>query len=210
MTDPADSPPDLEDAAPRFLALGDSYTIGEGVSPDERWPTRVAERLRGPGLEAHPDIVAVTGWTTDELTTGIEAADPEGPYDVVTLLIGVNNQYRSGDLEVYRREHAALLEQAIAFAGGDASRVVAISFPDWGVTPFAADRDRAQIALEVDAFNAVAQTTALEAGVAWVDVTTLSRTQGDLVAGDGLHPNGQAYAAWADRIAPALEDALAR
>lgn len=200
----------------RVLALGDSYTVGEGVASDERWPTRVAATLRERGLEvAEPEIVAATGWTTDELAAGIEAADLDPPYDAVTLLIGVNNQYRGGDLEVYRREHADLLDQAIAFAGGEPARVVAVSFPDWGVTPFAtqprpdgAGRDPAQIALEVDAFNEAARATAHGAGVAWVDVTLTSRTQGDLVADDRLHPSGDAYAAWADLIAPALEDAL--
>jgi lysophospholipase L1-like esterase len=191
------------------LALGDSYTIGEGVAPSERWPSRVADRLRARGLEVgQPEVVAVTGWTTDELAAGIEAADLGPPYDAVTLLIGVNNQYRGGDLEIYRREHAGLLRRAVAFAGGDTSRVVAVSFPDWGVTPFAADRDAAQIALEVDAFNGAARATALEAGVAWVDITPTSRTQGDLVAADRLHPSADAYAAWAERIAPALERAL--
>ena len=210
MTEPSDSPPTPPASRPlRVLALGDSYTIGEGVAPDERWPSRVAARLRARGLEvAEPTVVAVTGWTTDELAAGLEAAGPGGPYDAVTLLVGVNDQYRGVDLEVYRREHAGLLRRAAALAGGDAGRVVAVSFPDWGATPFAAGRDRAQIALEVDAFNDAARSAAGAAGTAWVDVTALSRTQGDDVAADGLHPSGDAYAAWADRIAPALEAAL--
>ena len=210
MTD-SDPNADLE-AGPgtlRVLALGDSYTIGEGVAPEERWPSRVAARLRERGLEvAEPTVVAVTGWTTDELGAGIDAADLEGDYDAVTLLVGVNDQYRGLGLEGYRRRHAALVDRAVAFAGGDPGRVVAVSFPDWGVTPFAADRDRAQVALEVDAFNAAARSNAGAAGVAWVDVTPLSRTQGAFVAPDRLHPNGAAYAAWTDRIAPALEAAL--
>ncbi len=151
----------------------------------------------------------MTGWTTGELDAGIDAAAPRGPFDLVTLLIGVNNQYRGLALDAYRAEYGALLARAVDVAGGEPGRVLAVSIPDWGATPFAADRDRAQIAAEVDAFNAAARSEARAAGVAWVDVTALSRTQGTLVVPDGLHPNAQAYAAWTDRIAPAARRALA-
>ncbi|MEM0962193.1 MAG: SGNH/GDSL hydrolase family protein [Bacteroidota bacterium] len=201
----------------RVLSLGDSYTIGEGVAPEDRWPSQLARALRQRGIEvADPEIVAVTGWTTDELDAGIDAADPAGPYDLVTLLIGVNNQYRGYPLGAYRSEYRALLDRSVGFAGGDPSRVVAVSFPDWSVTPFAGrppSEDapaphRQRVAAEVDVFNTAARQVAESAGVAWVDLAALSRTQGELVVDDGLHPDGTAYAAWVERIAPVAEGAI--
>src|ERR1039458_8430091 len=122
----------------RFLALGDSYTIGETVDSAGRWPVQLAKALRGRKLSVgDPEIVARTGWTTDELAAGIQNAAPGGPYSLVSLLIGVNNQYRGRDAEKYRAEFKSLLAQAVEFAGGKASRVVVLSIPDWGVTPFA-------------------------------------------------------------------------
>ena len=163
----------------RYLALGDSYTIGEGVEADERWPAVMVRLLRGSGLAvADPEIVAVTGWTTDELSAGIDAAAPRGPYDLVTLLIGVNDQYRGRGLETYAAGFDQLLARAVAYARGDARRVVVVSIPDWGVTPFAADRDRDTIAREIDLFNAVARRAAATSGAAWVDVTEASRAAG--------------------------------
>lgn len=209
MTRPT-TPPDDADSL-RYLALGDSYTIGEGVASEGRWPEGLAARLRAEGLNiAPPQIIAVTGWTTDELSAGIDAAGPQGPFDLVTLLIGVNDQYRERPEAGYRAEVGALLDRAVAFAGGDAGRVVAVSFPDWGVTPFgAADRrGPARIAEQVDAFNAIAQSEAQARDVAWVDITDISRQQGDRVVVDGLHPDATAYAAWTDRILPAARAAL--
>lgn len=205
--------PQLMPDAPRLLALGDSYTIGEGVTPAERWPAEVARRLRESGVDvADPVVVAQTGWTTDELDEGIDAADPAGPFGVVTLLVGVNNQYRGQGLEPYRSGFRDLLGRAIALAGGVPGRVVVVSIPDWGATPFGARDPRGpeQIAREVDAFNAVAREEAERAGAQWVDVTALSRTQGDAVVDDGLHPSAAAYAAWAEQIAPAVRLALSR
>ena len=173
----------------RILALGDSYTIGEGVAPGERWPNQL-------GL-GEPEIIARTGWTTDELNAAIDAAHPRGPYDLVTLLIGVNNQYRGRDADEYRREFAALLQRAIGFAGGDASRVLVVSIPDWGVTPFAQGRDRAAIAREIDRFNAINRAEAERVGAKYADVTGVSRQKPHLLAPDGLHPSGAMYAEWA-------------
>jgi lysophospholipase L1-like esterase len=207
--------------ARRYLALGDSYTIGEGVAPADRWPHLLAAALRAEGVPLQdPAIVAVTGWTTDELAAGLDAAEVDdpargaegrvaGPYDLVTLLIGVNNQYRGRDLANYRTEFRALLVRAVAFAGGEAGRVVVLSIPDWGVTPFARDRDRAQIAEAIDAFNAAAREEARAAGARWVDVTPVSRTQGARVVDDGLHPDGAAYAAWTALALPEARAALA-
>jgi len=206
------------DAGPtrRFLALGDSYTIGEGVDPAGRWPVLLARALRGEGLALEdPQIVATTGWTTDELRAGIEAAAPMGPFALVSLLIGVNNQYRGRPLEEYREQFAGLLERATGFAGGRADRVLVLSIPDWGVTPFArqSGRDLDQVARELDAFNAVARDTCDGRGVAFVDVTAHSRAHGAkpaMLADDGLHPSAAMYTAWAQLALPVARGLLSR
>ena len=196
-----------------FLALGDSYTVGEGVPTRETWPSVVAHRLRADGVPlADPTVIATTGWTTDELDAAIteRERDLAPPYDVVTLLVGVNDQYRGRGVDAYRAPFRALLVRAIGLAGGDASRVVVVSIPDWGVTPFAAGRDAGQIAAEIDAFNAAGHAEALSLGAAWVDVTEISRRWPAETADDGLHPNAAAYARWAEVIAPALRAAAVR
>jgi lysophospholipase L1-like esterase len=196
----------------RFLALGDSYTIGEGVDEGERWPVQLAALLRERGMQVgDPQIIARTGWTADELSAAIDDADPPGPYALVSLLIGVNNQYRGRAAEEYRAEFSALLRRAIGFAGGDASRVIVLSIPDWGVTPFADGRDRNQIASEIDAYNAVNRDEARRAGAHWVDVAPHSRAAGAdpaFLVSDGLHPSGRAYAEWARLALPAAVEAL--
>ena len=196
----------------RVLALGDSYTIGESVAPDERWPVQLVAALRARGLTVDDaQIVAKTGWTTDELNAAIDSANPQGPFDLVTLLIGVNNQYRDRDAEQYRGEFAALLKRAIAFAGGDARRVIVVSIPDWGVTPFAEGRDRAAIAAAIDRFNAINREETQRAGSRYVDITPGSRraaTDRSLVARDGLHPSGAMYGEWTSAILPEAVEVL--
>jgi lysophospholipase L1-like esterase len=190
----------------RILALGDSYTIGEGVAEAERWPMRLAATLRARGFSvATPKIIARTGWTTGELSAGIDAARPDSNYDLVTLLIGVNNQYRGRSDEEYRAEFRVLLERAIAFARGTASHVLVVSIPDWGVTPFANGRDRTGIARAIDRFNTVNREESTRAGARYADITPLSRrVAGDpsFAAGDGLHPSAKMYALWVDVILP--------
>ena len=185
----------------RFLALGDSYTIGEGVEPAQRWPVVLAARLRARHVNvADPEIIARTGWTTDELSAAITAASPAGAYGLVTLLIGVNNQYRGRDTTEYRAQFRDLLARAVALAGGAPARVLVVSIPDWGVTEFAEGRDRAAIGAAVDAFNTVALAEAVRAGCHWADITPLSRRHGmapGRLAADGLHPSASAYAEWA-------------
>ena len=190
----------------RFLALGDSYTIGEGIAEDQRWPNQWAASLRALGAEIEaPRIIAQTGWTTDELSAAMDALEPLGQWDLVSLLIGVNNQYRGRDLQNYREEFSALLERAIALAGGDAGRVLVLSIPDWGVTPFARDgnRDLARIADEIDDYNAVNRDVSESRGAVWRDITDLTRDFGarrDMLADDGLHPSGAMYALWVERL----------
>ena len=187
----------------RYLALGDSYTFGEGVEEHERWSVQLAARLRKEDIPlAKPDIVAETGWTTAELDAGIDEVGPQGLYDFVSLLIGVNNQYRERALDEYRQQFRNLLSRAILFADGVASRVLVVSIPDWGVTPFAEGRDCAVIAYEIDAFNDVNRQETERAGAGYVDITALSRTQGEMVVRDGLHPDGGAYSAWTELALP--------
>ncbi len=198
-------------AQARHLALGDSYTIGEGVGESERWPVQLAAALREAGLPmAAPEIIARTGWTTDELDAAITARRPQGPYDLVTLLIGVNNQYRGRSVEEYRVQFHGLLERAIGFAGGEASRVVVVSIPDWGVTPFNVDRDRATVAAEIDAFNAAARDAAQARAAAWVDITPASRADPSAVVADGLHPSAAMQAQWAALVLPVARAVLRR
>lgn len=196
---------------PTCLALGDSYTIGEAVAAHERWPAVLAQRLRHGGTPIdEPQIVAVTGWATDELAQGMDAAVLLPPYDLVTLQIGVNNQYRGRPADDYRAQFAGLLERAIALAGDRAARVVVASIPDWGVTRFAREqgRDRARIAAELDAYNALARAESERAGARFVDITGISRQHPELLADDGLHPSAAQYALWVEAIEPAVRAAL--
>lgn len=192
----------------RFLALGDSYTIGEGVPAAASWPFAVMRRLRADGIALDPPhVLATTGWTTDELAAGMDAAALNPPYDLVTLQIGVNDQYRGRDLDGYRDRFSALLQRAIALAGDAPGRVLVVSIPDWGVTRFARGQARSGkvIAAKLDAFNAAAREQVATAGAAWVDVTHVSRRCADapgLLAADGLHPSARQYALWAEAIAP--------
>jgi lysophospholipase L1-like esterase len=196
----------------RFLALGDSYTIGESVAAAERWPVQLAARMRAAGVAMeNPLIIATTGWTTDELADAIARRKPEGPFALVSLLIGVNNQYRGRGLDEYRTEFAALLEQAIAFAGGEPQRVLVLSIPDWGVTPFAANRHTERVASEIDAFNAVNAQESARLGARYVDITPISRQAAAdpaLLAADGLHPSGKMYTAWVEVALPAALAAM--
>lgn len=201
-------------AARRYLALGDSYTVGEGVDPAGAWPMQLAAALRAEGVPlADPAVIATTGWTTDELDAAIDAAAPAADFDLASLLIGVNNQYRGRSAEEYDAQFRALLGRAIGFAGGDPGRTFVLSIPDWGVTPFAAEsaRDLARISRELDAFNAIAAGHCRERGVAFVDITPASRARGAeraMLAADGLHPSAAMYAEWARLALPTVRALL--
>ena len=192
----------------KYLALGDSYTIGESVETTLRYPVQIADSLKKRGyLVEPPEIIAVTGWTTSDLKAGIKAADPKGPYDLVSLLIGVNNQYRGMDINIYRTEFGELLDQSIHFAGNDTGRVIVLSIPDWGVTRFASGRDREKIAREIDQYNAINKEITLSRGIVWLDVTAISRLAEQdetLIAGDGLHPSGRMYTEWVRVAVPEI------
>jgi lysophospholipase L1-like esterase len=188
----------------RMLALGDSYTIGESVQENDRWPMQLVDMLREAGNNFEkPEIIAKTGWTTDELIAAIKEANPQGPFDLVSLLIGVNNQYRGNSLSIYREEFEFLLRKAIDFAGGDIKKVIVVSIPDWGVTPFAEGRDREKIAQEIDAFNEANEQITESLGVTYVEITKDSRlaaTDLSLTAEDGLHPSSKIYKQWATEV----------
>ncbi len=199
-----------------FLSLGDSYTIGEGVSDLNRWPMQLADRLRRDSTDlADLDIIAKTGWTTNELQTAIAKSGNKNTYDLVSLLIGVNNQYRGRSLKRYRTDFRKLLQTAVTFAGGKANHVFVLSIPDWGQSPFAKEKkkDPVKIATEIDAFNAVAQDECQKAGIAFVDITPLTRTAaGDAsqFTDDGLHYSGKQMKLWAEQALPVAKGLLTK
>lgn len=195
-----------QNASLRYLALGDSYTIGEGVSKAQCWPFQLVTALLEHGWHvAETRILARTGWTTGELSTAIQQADLQPGYDLVSLGIGVNNQYRGLSSNMYRLEFAQLLQQAIFLAGGDPRRVFVISIPDWSVTPFATGRDRKKIAAEIALFNGINQQETAKQGAGYFDITAISRNaelETDLLTSDQLHPSGKVYAAWVKLLLP--------
>jgi lysophospholipase L1-like esterase len=195
-----------------FLSLGDSYTIGESVSDNERWSVQLAGLLRKNGVDiADPDIIARTGWTTAELQDAIKASNNQKTYSLVSLLIGVNNQYRGQSRDRYQTEFRELLQTAIKFAGGKAGHVVVLSIPDWGQSLFARGRNQKQIADEIDAFNVIAQQECKAAGISYVDITLLTRkAAGDdaQFAADGLHYSGKQMRQWAEASLPVVKDIL--
>lgn len=207
------SPETRPEGRQRYLALGDSYTIGEAVVPRLRFPVQLANLLATRGKRVdEPVTIARTGWTASELMAAVEADPPEGEFSLVTLLVGVNDQYRARDAAEYREDFREMLQKAISFASGSApSRVVVVSIPDWGLMPYAEGRDRAAIAAEIDRFNEVAREEADRAGARWVDVTTFSRSvshREPMIASDGLHPSGMMYSEWARLILPQALQAL--
>ena len=200
----------------RMLCLGDSYTIGEAVAAKDTWPIQLAQLLEQRlSQQMRVQIVAKTGWSTDELSAAIEHAEAaheiHPPYELVSLAIGVNNQYRGRGVENYAIEFAVLLQNAIAYAGNHAAHVLVLSIPDWGQTPFAVNdaRGPAKIAAQIDLFNAESRNQALAVGAHFIDVTALSRANDpELVASDGLHPSGKAYAQWAKAALESVISAL--
>jgi lysophospholipase L1-like esterase len=195
----------------RYLALGDSYTIGESVDEAERWPNQLADFLKAGGVPTEVTMIARTGWATQELWEGIQAQPINPPYDLVSLLIGVNNQYRGYDINEYREQFVFLLNKSIEYAGGNPKHVIVLSIPDWGVTPFAQGRNRERIAKDISEFNTVSREETEKAGAAYVDITPISREaayDSTLIAADGLHPSGKMYMEWAKRAYLAALKAL--
>lgn len=196
----------------KYLALGDSYTIGESVEMKDRWPTQLQNKLKKIEIKlVDLKIVAKTGWTTSELISGISKDLFDPPYDLVSLLIGVNNQYRNENKNKYRSELTELIYQAIYFAGGDIGKVFVVSIPDWSSVPFAKERERNHIAEEIDIFNKIKLEQCNKIGVRFIDITPISKTtskDSELIAEDGLHPSGKMYKLWVKKILPIVNDML--
>lgn len=193
----------------KFLALGDSYTVGESVAEDERWPVQLIKALKEKGYHADPpQIIATTGWRTDDLKKAILTAKPSHDYNLVSLLIGVNNQYQGKSAESYAPEFEALLKMSVEFAGGDKLKVFVVSIPDYGFTPFGKEKQGA-ITKAIDEFNAVNRSITEKHGIKYFYITDISRKgfeDPSLVASDGLHPSGKMYAAWVKVILKRLHE----
>ncbi|MCU0467965.1 MAG: SGNH/GDSL hydrolase family protein [Arcicella sp.] len=190
-----------------FLALGDSYTIGESVPETDRWSRQLIDLLRNDFQITKHDIVARTGWTTDELITAIEDKNITEQYDMVSLLIGVNNQYRGESTEKYRTEFRELLKIATRFAKNDAQNVLLLSIPDWGYSPFAEGKDKQKIEQEIDFFNQIAKEECKKVNISFIDITEITRknTATAMFASDGLHYSVKMHSLWAKE---ALQTAL--
>jgi lysophospholipase L1-like esterase len=196
----------------KYLALGDSYTIGESVMEVDRWPYQLASNLQKDQVPILlPKIIAKTGWTTDELKQAIATQNPSSDYDLVSLLIGVNNQYRGYNIEQYESEFDDLLKKSIELAGDRSEQVFVLSIPDYAVTPFAQNSDTSKISSEIDAYNLIAKKIADSYGVRYFDITGISRkakSDASLIAEDGMHPSGKMYEEWVNLIQDEVKNML--
>lgn len=199
-------------AAKTYLALGDSYTIGQGVTEADRYPVQTQQWLIANGIQiGKPTIIATTGWTTTNLQEAIVTQKPTGPYDVVSLLIGVNDQYQHFNVTGYKERFTLLLQKAIELAGNRPSHVFVLSIPDYSVTPFARGSDLTRIRTEIDEFNKINKDVTANYNCVYLDITPSTRkaaTNPSLVAGDGLHPSGKEYKKWAERLGPLMKAVL--
>ncbi|WP_082389837.1 SGNH/GDSL hydrolase family protein [Ornatilinea apprima] len=206
----APTPPD--DDAARLLALGDSYTVGEGLPAEQSWPAQLSRALEAEDIAVGElRVIARTGWTSEALLSALQEADPQGTYDLVTVMVGVNDQFNSLSIDAYRANLRALIERAVILAGGDAARVIVLSIPDWSASPAGAQFAAQRVPVEVARFNQVCQEEAQRAGTRYVDVTPLSLQMSereDYSAPDGLHPSGEQYRARVDLILPEARAAL--
>ena len=189
-----------------YLALGDSYTVGESISKKHTWPKQLVDSLKKRNIFlSEPRIIAKTGWTTDELKKAINDSSLDYPYDWVSLLIGVNNQYRGRDLDEFKLQFESLLLEAIAFSGNRKERVFVISIPDWGSMPFAKDRDPNKIAIEIDNFNQIIYEVCAFENIKFIDITPITRnsySNPNWIAKDSLHPSKEQYSKWVEKIIP--------
>jgi lysophospholipase L1-like esterase len=195
-----------------FLTLGDSYTIGEAVPLHGSFPYQVVQLMRRDGYLFHaPEIIAKTGWTTGELQSALSSTRLLPSYDFVGLLIGVNNQYRGGSIDEYKQQFEFLLKKSIRLAANKSSRVIVLSIPDWGATPFAEGRDRKKISQEIDQFNAVNAALSNQHQTHYMNITVGSRVNGkdlSFMTADNLHPSEKEYARWATLIAEVMQKQL--
>jgi len=193
----------------KYLALGDSYTKGESVPLNKSFPYQLLDGLKKSSTikDGEVKIIAQTGWTTTNLKNAIENDNDKGKYDLVTLLIGVNNQYQNKPITLYEKEFTELLETAIKMAGGDKNKVVVVSIPDYGYTPFGSD-NQANISKGIDVYNNTCKEITIKKAITFVDITPISRkakSQPELVAADGLHPSSIMYKQWVDLMLPDMK-----
>ncbi len=210
ITQPMNTPGTPIAASKNYLALGDSYTIGESVSAKDRFPSQLAAVMSGQAIPVGtPNIIATTGWTTGNLLSALANNPPASNFDIVTLLIGVNNQYQGRSLSEYKSQFETLLKQAITYAGNQKKHVFVLSIPDYSVTPFAANSDKVKIAREIDEFNAAARQICSAYDISFLDITGVSRENDPaLTASDGLHPSGKQYERWVALLAPLVKAAF--
>ncbi len=196
----------------KYLALGDSYTIGQSVQESDRFPAQTVKLLADQNIKVQsPTYIATTGWTTANLINAINSQNPSKDYDIVTLLIGVNDQYQHMDTGIYRTRFTALLNTSVILAANRPSRVFVLSIPDYSATPYVYQSDKARVSREIEQFNSINKQITLDNNIAYIDITPGSReaaTDLTLVAGDGLHPSGKEYAKWAMLLAPVIKNAL--
>lgn len=194
----------------RYLAMGDSYTVGYAVDPAENFPNQLIGCLRASGGKwAAPALIAHNGWNTHDLLEGIRAGNVRGPFDLVTLMIGVNNQYRGYALPDYEADMLALVKKAIAFAGKKKEHVLVIAIPDWSLTPFASGKNPQQMSREVADFNSINARVSGKLGVTYLDFAAVYRqvsTDPTMTAADGLHPSAKMYALWTRQLLAIVPD----
>ena len=211
---PADTVPVHHDTLINYtwLALGDSYTIGQSVSATDRFPAQTAQLLAGENLQTNSLLyIATTGWTTSNLLSAIASQNPTPNYDIVTLLIGVNDQYQGVDTATYRTRFIQCLQKALQLAANRTARVFVLSIPDYSATPFVPASDKARVSMEIDLFNAINKQLTLQNNIAYIDITPSTRLAAidpSLIANDGLHPSGKEYAVWSQLLAPLIKNAL--
>lgn len=201
-----EKPPVASEATFHYLALGDSYTVGESVPTTQSFPAQLKDSLQTSlNTNIALEIIAVTGWRTDNLQNAVNAGTKRSTYNLVTLLIGVNNQFQNRPFDQYETEFPQLLQRAIALANGSPKNVLVISIPDYAFTPFGQGRNVEKISREIDAYNEFAATVSRDKGVPFINITDITRKgleDPSLVADDGLHPSGKAYEQFTQRIYP--------
>jgi len=189
-----------------YLALGDNYTVGESVLQNQSWPFQLTKVLSEKNIKiSSPRIIAKTGWNSSELKIGINNSSLDFPYDWVSLLIGVNDQYQGRNIEEFKEQFEVLLAEAISFSGNKKERVFAVSIPDWAVMPFAKELNREQISKEIDDFNQVIYEVCSFENIHFIDITSISRSVKDnpsFIAKDSLHPSGTQYSRWIKQMIP--------
>ncbi|MDR9415451.1 MAG: SGNH/GDSL hydrolase family protein [Gracilimonas sp.] len=192
----------------RYLALGDSYTIGTGIDSLHNYPNQISDSLQTRGIAVDTtSIIATNGWTTSDLKQGIMTQSPDSTYTLVSLLIGVNNQYQGLNLDIYQKEFKQLLENAIALAGGIRSNVLVISIPNYGVTPFGQSRNPVVIRQELQVYNDIAKKISVGKNIPFVNITPaseLAKNDPSLLASDDLHPSAKMYAMWVEEMLPTI------